>query len=79
MTMKDDLRSWLWVVGIALGILVWTGLSYLLFPDIPRNWDYGSVPYIPASSYYTTKEPPVGGPAAERQIPPIPQPQELPR
>ena len=47
------------IIGlIATLIVVWAGLVYFLVGDRPREWDYGSQPYIPAESYRSTEAPP---------------------
>ena len=68
------MRNWLPVLIVALLMVLWIGLSYFLIGNRPRHWDYGSTPYIPASSAFATQEPAVGVANVPRQIPEIPQP-----
>jgi hypothetical protein len=67
------MRDWLIVFTITVLLVLWVGLSYWLIGDRPRQWDYGSVPYIPAESAATTQEPALGAAKVPRQIPEIPQ------
>jgi hypothetical protein len=68
------MRNWLPVLIVALLMILWIGLSFFLIGNRPRHWDYGSTPYIPAESAFTTQEPALGTANVPRQIPEIPQP-----
>jgi hypothetical protein len=70
-------KGWALVILIAVLMILWVGAIYLLLPDRPRAWDYGQTQYIPAQGYYSSGAAPTG--PAERQVPPVPPPQEPPR
>ncbi|HEY3397549.1 MAG TPA: hypothetical protein VGM19_07825 [Armatimonadota bacterium] len=52
------LRNWLPVLIIALLMVVWIGLIFLLVRDRPRPWDFGAVQATPGQGYYGTRPPP---------------------
>ncbi len=68
------MRNWAVVIIVVLFILLWTAVIYHAVGDRPRTWDYGTTPYIPAQSYYSSQPQPTGQPAPPRQIPPVTPP-----
>lgn len=52
--------GWIWPIGVALATLVWVALHFLLIGVRPTTWQFGTVPYIPASSVFTIETPPPG-------------------
>lgn len=74
---SDDIRGRAWLVGglVAPGLVIlftifWVLMSYWLIGWRSRDWEFGTVPYVPAESRYTTSVPPPG---------PAPKQVELPR
>jgi len=66
------LTSWVLIIGLSLGIVVWGILIYFLISDTPRQWDYGILPDTPAESIYSTiKSPTTTTPP--RQLPELPE------
>ncbi|HEY3283590.1 MAG TPA: hypothetical protein VGN26_15090 [Armatimonadota bacterium] len=69
--------AWVVPVGLALSIVAWGALIRAAVPDRPRGWSYGTLPYVPADTAYSTERPAVG--KAPRQIEPPPPPPEVTR
>ena len=62
------LRNWLWIAAMLLMMFLWTLFIYTAVGDNPRNWDYGTHPYLGAESPLTSV-PVVEGPANTLQEP----------
>jgi len=65
------LRNWLWIVAMLLAMFLWNLFIYTAVGDNPRHWDYGTHPYLDASSPLTSV-PVVEGPADTPQEPSLP-------
>jgi hypothetical protein len=70
--------GWAIIVALCLALIGWGLANYALVKDAPRQWDYGALPQTPASSIYSTTEPPAKAPP-QRQIAPLPDAQPLPK
>ncbi len=65
------IRGWLVVIGLALSLFIYGMFAYLVIGDKgPPEWDFGTVPDIPAQSFYSSK-PGIRGPQA------VPEPQHV--
>jgi len=67
------------VIVVCLAIVGWGALTYLLVPErgqgpgqLPRQWDTGALPDVPAQSVYSTVTTPASQPAPP-QIAPLPE------
>ena len=72
------LWGWVAIVALCLALIGWGLANYALVKDAPRQWDYGALPQTPASSIYSTTEPPAKAPP-RRQIAPLPDAKPLPK
>lgn len=69
-----EIRDLLIVGLIAALIVVWGGLVFFLVGDQPREWDYGSYPYVPGESYQSTERVPQSAEAPPQvQLPEVEQ------
>ena len=69
--------GWAIIVAQCLALIGWGLANYALVKDAPRQWDYGALPQTPASSVYTTTQPPAAVPP-QRQMAPLPGAKPLP-
>jgi len=59
--------------AIAAAIVAWAALIYTVIGSKPRTWAYGTLPYVPAESAYSTQRP-AAGPAPQQAAPLPPAP-----
>lgn len=67
----NTLWSWLFIILLSGGLIGWAMFMMTVVKDVEREWDYGSIPFTPAISVYSTeihKEKP-----EERMIEPLPE------
>ena len=69
--------GWALVVALCLALIGWGLVNYALVKDAPRQWNYGALPEPPASSVYTTSQPPAKTPPP-RQLAPVPSQEAKP-
>jgi hypothetical protein len=53
----STLGSWLFIVLLSGGLIGWAMTMKSVIRDVPREWDYGTVPFTPAKSVYSTEVP----------------------
>ncbi len=51
----STLGSWLFILLLSGGLIGWAMFMMSVIKDVPREWDYGTVPFTPASSVYSTE------------------------
>ena len=51
----STLGSWLFIILLSGGLIGWAMFMMTVIKDVPRDWDYGSVPFTPAKSVYSTE------------------------
>jgi hypothetical protein len=75
---KPVRQIWTWLIVILLAVITlsWGMATHMAVPDVPRQWDFDTLPDTPASSPYSTVLPPreLNVPA---QIEPAPSNAEL--
>lgn len=52
--------TWLAPIYVSGAIFFWCLVIYLLIGDRPRDWDYGTVPYVPGESVFSIAPIPKG-------------------
>jgi len=50
--------TWLAILLMAVIILGWGMVTHMAVPDVPRHWDFDTLPDTPALSPYSTVPPP---------------------
>lgn len=50
--------TWLAIVLLAVVTLGWGMVTHMAVPDVPRHWDFGTLPDTPGQSVYATMPPP---------------------
>lgn len=53
----STLGSWLFVLLLSGGLIGWAMFMMSIIKDVPREWDYGTLPFTPAKSVYSTERP----------------------
>lgn len=56
--------TWLAIVLLAVITLGWGMMTHIV-PDVPRHWDFGTLPDAPGQSPYSTVSPP------QAKVPPL--------
>lgn len=51
------LGSWVFILAHSFFLIGWAMLLMTLVKDTPRQWDFGTVEFIPAKSIYSTHAP----------------------
>ncbi len=51
----STLGSWLFIILLSGGLIGWAMFMMSVVKDVPREWDYGTVPFTPANSVYSTE------------------------
>lgn len=51
----STLGSWLFVLLLSGGLIGWAMFMMSIIKDVPREWDYGTLPFTPAKSVYSTE------------------------
>lgn len=51
----STLGSWLFILLLSGGLIGWAMFMMSVIKDVPREWDYGTVPFTPAKSVYSTE------------------------
>ena len=67
---RQGLRAWGVPFAIAGAIVAWAALLYTVIGSKPRAWAYGTLPYVPAESAYSSERPQAG--PAPQQVLPLP-------
>jgi hypothetical protein len=65
--------TWLIILLVTLLTLGWGMVTHMAVPDVPRQWDFDTLPDTPAASPYSTVRPP-RTPEAPVQMEPVPTP-----
>jgi hypothetical protein len=57
---KPVRQIWTWLIIILVTILTlgWGMVTHMAVPDVPRQWDFDTLPDTPAMSPYSTVRPP---------------------
>ena len=50
--------TWLIIIIATLLTLSWGMVTHMAVPDVPRQWDFDTLPDTPAASAYSTVPPP---------------------
>ena len=53
----STLGSWAFVLLLSGGLIGWAMFMMTVIKDVPREWDYGTVPFTPAKPVYSTERP----------------------
>ena len=61
--------GWLAVVIAAGFTIIWSLMVYFAIGDRPRDWQYGTTPYVPSESTYSTERAPTGKPPPQVVLP----------
>ena len=66
---KPVAQVWIWLAVIFLTVVTvgWAMMTHMAVPDVPRHWDFDTLPDTPAVSPYSTVPPPAAK-AAPPQI-----------
>ncbi len=48
--------SWMFIIGLATSLFLLM-IVLMLIPEVPRHWDFGTVPFTPSESVYSTNNP----------------------
>lgn len=77
---REQLRRHPWMVGgylaptlVVLFTILWVLAAYWLIGWRTRDWSFGTAPYIPAQSVYTTRPFPHGPAPKQVQLPSRPK------
>ena len=67
--------GWLLIIALSDAVIGWAMVLHLSIPDLPRRWDFGAVPDVPAESIYSTypSPPPLSEQPPPQQVPPLPE------
>lgn len=49
--------GWISPVAVVAFTILWTLIIYLLIGTRPRDWQYGTVPFIPGQSIFSVEQP----------------------
>ncbi|MCE5326209.1 MAG: hypothetical protein LLG01_07310 [Planctomycetaceae bacterium] len=49
--------GWVLAISLTLGVVTWCMIFHMFMPDVPRVWDFGAVPDVPAQSVYSSSRP----------------------
>ncbi len=63
--------TWLAILLMAVVTLGWGMVTHMAVPDVPRQWDFGTLPDTPGQSAYATLRPPAREPVPPQiELPP---------
>jgi len=67
--------SWGILIALSISLVAWCMLLMMIIPDVPRQWDFGQLPDVPAESVYSTLPPPSSPVLTDipRNLPPLPE------
>ncbi|MCX5770859.1 MAG: hypothetical protein NTZ09_11390 [Candidatus Hydrogenedentes bacterium] len=65
--------GWLLVVALAGCVVGWALVLHMTIPELPRTWDFGATPDVPAESIYSSYPPPQPQPLPPYQVQPLPE------
>ena len=54
----STLGSWLFILLLSGGLIGWAMTMMSVIRDVPREWDYGTIPFTPGKTVYSTERPP---------------------
>jgi len=57
---KQVRQIWTWLATLLLAVITlgWGMVTHMAIPDVPRQWDFDTLPDTPALSPYSTVPPP---------------------
>ncbi|HEX2934795.1 MAG TPA: hypothetical protein VHO72_05530 [Bacteroidales bacterium] len=62
-------KSWLFIIALSGSLFIFMEIL-MMIPEVPRQWDRGTVPFTPSESVYSTSRPDEANP--EKAIAPLP-------
>ncbi len=67
---------WTWIIILLVTLLTlsWAMMTHMAVPDVPRQWDFDTLPDTPALSPYSTVQPPRSREVPLQMEPAPPQP-----
>jgi hypothetical protein len=68
---RQSVLPWLLPLAVAGGILVWNFLILRVVGNKPRDWAYGTLPYVPGEYYSSTEQPGRGTVPTQVPLPPL--------
>lgn len=63
-------KSWLFIIALSGSLFLFMEFL-MMIPEVPRDWDHGTVPFTPSASIYSTSRPDEANP--EKAIAPLPE------
>lgn len=63
-------KSWLFIIGLSASLFIFMELL-MMIPEVPREWDHGTLPFTPSESVYSTAV--VEDSAQNRMVEPLPE------
>ncbi len=50
----SSLKGWIFIIGLMAGLMILMTIM-MLIPQAKRHWDYGTVPFIPSETKFSTE------------------------
>ena len=62
-------KSWLFILGLSSSLFIFMEFL-MMIPEVPRQWDHGTLPFTPSESVYSTTD--IRDSVIEKMIEPLP-------